>query len=661
MELLQGETLAGRLEHELLPVDLAIGYAVDIAKALAAAHAQSVIHGDLKPSNLIITNVGIKLLDFGLAKRSVTRTSNISTTTALAEIVDIMAGTLPYMSPEQIQQRRVDARSDIFSFGVTLYQMLSGQRPFTASFSAALMAEILQCEPRNILELRPEVPTAIGSILKRCLQKSPDRRWQTAAEVESALNRCKVGIPARRRKAPQRRPFRLRSIAVLPFESVADDEFLADGISESLAIGLGRGGALPVVARSSTARYKGSPKPHTEIGNELGVHGVIAGSVTRPRGRDRVRVALQLTDVRFGSVRWASRFDRHITTLSDARDIADAILSELNVRLNVSMSKRRRTRQIGLEAQEWYLRGRHYLIARTPQSLRQSYPYLIRCLQLEPEFAPAHIAVAQWYLAAMVDRLVPPSEAIPKAKAAALEALRNDVRSAEAHGALGYIGLFEWDVHHAMADFRTAVELDRNNSEAFRHWSRACLFMEEYRNAFELIRIAQRLDPMSPQHYVSGASVALGAGDWDLAIRECHKAIELGRQSAFGYYELGLAEHFRGLRDSAMEHMRSAIQLSGRHPSTLVGLAVLIAHDDPSSSALGELLNELRDDATRAEATPYDFAEYYAAVGDVERAIAYLKRGVELRLPEMVGIRVEPVLRNLEITLISVVCWMQSA
>jgi serine/threonine protein kinase/Flp pilus assembly protein TadD len=645
MELLQGETLAERLERELLPVDVAIGYGEDIARALTAAHARSVIHGDLKPSNLMITSVGIKLLDFGLAKRNLPSGSTASTATGLEHNLDMMAGTLPYMAPEQIQQRTTDARSDIFSFGVTFYEMLSGQRPFTASFSLALMAEILQSEPRNIRELRPDVPSAVAAIVRKCLQKPPARRWQTAAKLESALTRCSDTVPTRRRKKIPQHRRRLRSIAVLPFECVSgpDDEFLADGISEALAISLGRGSTLSVVARSSTIRFKASHKSEADIGNELRVDAVVSGSVAR--SRDRVRVVLQVIDVRSNTVLWARRFDRHIAALSDAqREIADAISSELNVRLTVSRGPKSRTRQIGLEGQESYLRGRYYLNLRTAQALRQSFAYLRRCVQLEPEFAPGHVALAQWYVTATMDRLVPASEAIPKAKAAALEALRHDMRSAEAQAALGYIALYEWDVNRAMTDLRTAVTLDRNNPEAYRHLARACCFVEEYRDAFELVRIAQRLDPMSPS--MAGATVALGAGDWELAVRECHRAIELAPASPHGYYELGLAEHFRGLHDSAMEHMRRAVHLSDRHPSTLVGLAMLIAHRDPRSSELDELLNELRDAATRAEATPWDFAEFYAGVGDIERAMRYLKRGVELRLPEMIGIRADPMLRS---------------
>jgi tetratricopeptide (TPR) repeat protein len=245
-----------------------------------------------------------------------------------------------------------------------------------------------------------------------------------------------------------------------------------------------------------------------------------------------------------------------------------------------------------------------------------------------------------------MDRLLPASEAIPKSKAAALEALRHDMRSAEAQAALGYVALYEWDVNRAIADLKTALNLDRNNPDAYRHLARASCFVEEYRDAFELVRIAQRLDPMSPSHYTAGAAVALGAGDWELAGRECDRAIELAPASPHGYYELGLAEHFQGLHENAMEHMRRAVHLSGRHPSALVGLAMLIAHRDVPSSELDELLNELRDAATRAEATPWDFAEFYAGVGDIERAMRYLKRGVELRLPEMIGIRAEPMLRS---------------
>lgn len=645
MELLQGETVAERLEREQLPVDVAIAYARDIAAALSAAHARRVIHRDLKPSNLMITSSGIKLLDFGLARVTFTPSSQASTT-GLDQTVDAIAGTLPYMAPEQIQQRTEDARSDIFSFGVTLYEMLSGQRPFTASFSGALIAEILQSEPRSIRELRPEVPAAVEIILKKCLQKLPARRWHNAVALESALKECRTA-PGRRKAAPQQRQARLRSIAVLPFESIsgADDEFVAEGISEALAISLGRGTALRVVARSSTIQYKKSRKTHEEIADELHVDALIVGSVAR--SRDRVRVALRVIDLRSDTERWAASFDRNIAALHDTpRDIADAICSELNVRLNVSVAPRSRVRRIGIEAQEAYLRGRYYLNLRTAHGLRESYSHLMRCVQLQPEFAPGHVALAQWYLFASVDRVVPAADAIPKAKTAALEALRNDIRSAEAHAALGYIALYEWDVNRAIADLRIAVDLDRNDPEAYRNWARACCFVEEYTDAFELVRIAQRLDPMSARHYIVGSIVALGAGDFDLAIRECTQVIELVPASAQGYYQLAIAEHFGGFHDRAMTHMRHAVELSERYPSTLVGLALLVADDPGSARELDKLLTELRDHATTAEATPYDFAEFYAGVGDIERAMKYLKRGVELRLPEMIGIRADPMLRN---------------
>jgi TolB-like protein/predicted Ser/Thr protein kinase len=415
MEFIEGTPLAGPI-----PLDVALRHAVQMADALSAAHAKGITHRDLKPTNILVTASGIKLLDFGLAllsrdgggrERAADETATIGLTQA-----GTILGTAAYMSPEQAEAKSVDARSDIFSFGLVLYEMLSGRRAFSGDSAIAIMAAILQKEPEPL-----DTTPALQSILARCLRKSAAERFQTMAEVRTALKQAST-------KPVEKRP----SIAVLPFANMSADkenEYFSDGLAEEILNLLAKIPGLKVIARTSSFAFRGKEQDITKIAEALRVQNILEGSVRK--AGNRIRVNAQLIHAADGTHLWSERYDREMTDIFAIQDeIGQAISEALQVRLAP------RAQVVNIEAWQLCLKGEYHRLRFTPESLARAKEYFEQALAIDPNYAHAQNGLAMYYYMLGFLGIKPIAEMAPLVKAAASKALVLDPANSESHGAL---------------------------------------------------------------------------------------------------------------------------------------------------------------------------------------------------------------------------------
>jgi eukaryotic-like serine/threonine-protein kinase len=508
-ELLEGESLKERLARGALAVPEAVGVAVQVAHGMAAAHEKGIVHRDLKPANVFLTKRGaVKILDFGLAKLvegvPVGEADTLTHAPTGATEAGRVLGTVAYMAPEQARGMPVDQRADIFAFGVVLYEMLAGQRPFRGATATDTLAAIIKDEPAA---LPGTVPSKLAAVVERCLAKDPAHRFQRGGEVEAALEAVRAGssvsLPVVLKQTIRRRPWlvvanvitallalalildvggvrkrlfggaavtRIDSLAVLPLENLSGDpeqEYLAEGMHDALITNLGQlAGLKRVIARGSVLRFKGTTEPPQVIARELGVSGLITGAVLR--SGDRVRVTAQLIDPATQAQVWAHSYEASLRdVLSLENDIVTAITREIKVALTPQEKTRlATTRPVNPEAFEACLKGRFHYYKLSRDELEVAESYFRLALDRDPECALAHTGLANVWLARTDAGFMPPSETLPKAKASVRRALELDDSLAEAHVAQANLKVIDWEWAEAEREFKRAIELNPGSAEA---------------------------------------------------------------------------------------------------------------------------------------------------------------------------------------------------
>lgn len=702
MEYLEGETLAARLTHGPLPLDVALTHAGEIAEALAHAHRHGIIHRDLKPANIMLTAGAAKLLDFGLAKfRASAPDRSPSGLPAQGRIPvapsdpaafesdeaeaanvtrdDTILGTVRYMSPEQIDGREADTRSDIFSFGAVLYEMVTGQRAFNGDDLGTIRSAILKSELPAIASWQPRVPPAVDEIIGRCLAKDPDQRWQTANDVRHALEHVSGPLgqvpsestwPATGRRlkwlagviviaafaapgawflsrtrqpAPATAPAAssIRSIAVLPLESrSADQEYFADGLTEELVAELAKIGALDVTARTSTMHYRNTRKTIPTIARELGVDAIIEGSVVH--ARDKVQITAKLIRGATGDVIWAQSFERDLRdVLTLQGDVARAIATNVDITLTPQAQVRlARVRAVDPEMHRQVLLGRHQAGKSTEEGLLKAIQYFDAVVGKDPDNALAHAGLAEAYIE-LSGYYMHPRQAMPKAKRAAETALQLDDSLADAHAALGYVHLaYDWDGPAAERELLRALEL--NSTLAMARLNYAAYLTSQGRpdDAVREIRRAVSLDPLSIRTYSFGTLFLLFARRYDEAIELARKGLEFEPKSAFTMAFQGAGYAAQGRHDEAVAALATAVQLDNSLTLRALHahvLAVAGRHDEART-----LVRQVEVETRALYFCPYEIATVYVSLGDHDAATRWFRKGLADRADCMPWLGVEP-------------------
>jgi serine/threonine protein kinase/Flp pilus assembly protein TadD len=592
MELVRGENLADLLPSDGLPLRRFFELAVPMADAVAAAHAHGVVHGDLKPGNVMVTaDDRVKILDFGLARsekpEAVALTSGDRTTTLSTE--GRISGTVPYMSPEQIQGKVLDPRSDVFSLGIMLYEMVTGRRPFGGETAADVIAAVLRDRPPAPSRINAEAPRHLDRVIEQCMSKKPGDRLQTAEELCGELRGLARGAASRGQES-------IRSIAVLPFVDMSADKdqgHFCEGMADEIINALSRIETLRVASRTSSFQFKDTALDSREIGDRLAVSCLLEGSVRK--AGDRLRISVQLVNVVDGYQLWAERYDRELQDVfAIQEEIADSIVSALEVTL--SPRERRAIKQVAtadVRAYERYLRGRQYFRQFRRKSIEFAKTMFARAIEIDPNYAGAYAGLADChsYLYMFWDVT---DEHLREADRASRKAVELDPELAEAHVARGVAISLGKRHDEAGEEFETAIRLNPRFFEAYYFCARG--------------------------HYARGHSEQ--AVDW------FQRAIEARPEDYQAPSLLGSALAGLGRKEESDAAYRSAFELAQKHLELNPGETRALYFSALALCQLGERRDESLELAERALAMDpdepqvlYNVACVYALQGAVDRAI----------------------------------------
>ncbi|MEE8349492.1 MAG: protein kinase, partial [Acidobacteriota bacterium] len=591
MELLEGQTLGRRLADSSLERNTLTEYALQVASGLAAAHEKNIIHRDIKPANVFLTETGqVKVLDFGLAKLVAQPLHH--ETPAILDEPDAGALTAPgmgvgtpyYMSPEQLQDKQLDVRTDIFSFGVLLYEMATFTLPFTGSDLRAVLHAILTVDPVSPRQLRPEIPQLLEQIIQKALEKEREHRYSSMGEVIVDLNRLKHNDSSNSSKTVVSSPSSLPSIAVLPFVNMSSDsenEYFSDGLAEELTNALIQLQGLQVAARSSAFSFRGEGHSIAEIGRQLHVTSILQGSVRK--AGERLRITAQLINAADGYHIWSERYDREMEDIFDLQDeITRRIVNKLKVDLVVDskeMLVKRYTENV--EAYNLYLKGRYHLSQRSEESVVKAIESFELAAAEDPLYALPHAGLGEAYILLNIDcpRIFcdrNPEEMISKAKKSAHRAIELDNSSAEAHVALALVYYrLDWAWEKAEVEFRRALELNEGLAIAHHQYAMFLASIRRYDEALTEIRRAHELDPLSPIISTAVGRILQFAGRYDEAIDQGKRTLELHSQFTGAYFDLGLAYIQKDMYPEASAILRKLGELPGGRKGEMMEMAVV--------------------------------------------------------------------------------------
>ena len=616
MEYIDGEALSGPLA-----VEEALRLALQIAAALEAAHAKGITHRDLKPANILVTKEGVKLLDFGLAKLSEIKDASTTQTLGTHTMAGTILGTAAYMSPEQAEGKPADARSDVFSFGAVLYEMLSGRRAFEGESAISTMAAVLHKEPRRL-----DAPPALERVVMRCLEKQAARRFQSVAELREAL-----GKAAQAGASLQPQP----SIAVLPFANMSrdvDEEYFSDGLAEEIINALTQVSGLKVIARTSAFAFKGKNEDIRKIAETLGVSNVLEGSVRR--AGTRLRVTAQLIHAADGTHLWSQRYDREMSDVFAVQDeIAAAITGALQAKLALAPSERQRYAP-NLPAYEAYLKARHHWAKQTPESLARSKECYEQAIALDPRFALAHVGLAEYllFLAAGAG-LLPAHDAMPLIRASARKALEIDPLLPEAHAMLGVLaGVYDYNWKEAERLFRLAMARDPVSPDV-RDWYSYFYLLSTGRpeDAIQELEWALQEDPLNLTFRVILAYALLRAHRYEDAATQLSRILELDERFWQTYLILTLVHAWQGKFVEALPIAEKGYALAPWN-SNIVGTFAAILRRTGDVTRADEVLQPLRN-APEAYAVPRGMFVFHILCDEIDQAAVWLEKAIEQRDP----------------------------
>ncbi len=620
MEYVEGAPLKGPL-----PADQAVRLAIEIADALAEAHAKGVLHRDLKPGNILLTTRGsAKLLDFGLAKLTGDSSADIT-----QSIEGTVVGTAPYMSPEQAQGRVVDERSDIFSFGAVLYEMLAGRRAFQGHSPVEIMSAVLRDEPAAL-----DAPAELVAVIVRCLKKDREERFASMAEVRAALGGAELRAPLQTASLPHTAAAPAPSIAVLPFANMsrdADDEYFSDGLAEEILNALVKIPGLKVIARTSSFAFKGQNTDIRKIAEALGVAHILEGSVRR--AGNRVRVTAQLITAADGSHLWSERYDRQMEDIFAVQDeVSAAIAAALEIQLSVSTAGAKRRYTPKLPAYEAFLKARFCMSQGTPQGLEQAVASYREAIRLDPGYALAYTALGHCISAGAMAGVAPAWTVFPQTRELARRALEIDPDLPEAQALLGLMAAaLDYDWEEAGRRFQLALSHPPVSPDVRRFY--AFPYLTSVGRVEEAVSVMEQVvveDPLYPPARLQLAITLLTAGRSAEAIACMQQAQSFGPPPWAMCAFLGLVHAVEGRMETSAEWAGRGHALAPWNTfaaGVWAGVLAQTGQDQQAREVLAKLGAEDRF------GVPYGMLCYHVLRGDLGAAAASYERAIEQRDP----------------------------
>jgi serine/threonine-protein kinase len=676
MQYVEGEPLARLIEGRPLPVERLLFLGLQVAHAVSAAHAKGIVHRDIKAGNVMISPQDVvKVLDFGLAKRwdAVADGSSIEVTAA-GEVL----GTPSSMAPEQISGNPADPRSDIFSFGVVLYQMATGRRPFDAQTRAEVMRAVLGQPHVPAARLNERMPRRLSAIIDRALAKDPKDRYSSMegliadlqsvkSEIESRswLSRSAVQLrwvtvallmgllvwaavtllPPRHSIQPLSSPSPIRSIAVLPFKPLtADmrDEALELGMADTLIARLSNIHQLRVRPISAVRKYASFEQDAISAGREQRVDAVLDGQIQK--AGEKVRLSVQLWRVIDGTSLWTGQFD---DTVGDIFAVQDSISERVAAKLEVTVLDPERRRLVthhtnNPEAYQAYLRARYQLSRLTDDGFIKGRDFFRSAIEIDPDYALAHAGLADAYNRLSGFNAIAPRDGFPIARASALKALQLDDGLSEAHSSLASVEFFhDWDWPAAEREFKRAIETNPSNSDAHQMYSYYLSSMGRAEEALAEMNRALELDPASLEKISGVGEILYSSRQYDRATRQYQVALEMEPNSGFTHWALGNVYLQKKMYAEAIAEYQTAIPLSGDSPDEPASLAHAYALIGKTPEAR-QILDRLKEQSKRRYVAPATIAFIYSGLGDRNEAFAWLDKAYEARDIILVLLNADP-------------------